>query len=545
MLTPKNTVFLCGLILFNATLSAGFSRYEISPKGSGVVYEYLPGRLPGSTYNSHGYQAEPHAGYEFVSWTGSHINENGYTTVNPYNHEWEDNQHEFGHFVITANFRLIDPMPYYYVVEPRGGTVSRSNQYISDLSQEVHQSYTATANDGYEFIYWEIYNREEPTIENPYTIVFNPHLPITMDLKPIQAFFRIIDPVPYYYIIESEGGSVSYRNEYTSKISKELNQTYTATPETGYEFVQWEIYKNKEIITENEFTYTYDPHLPTTKDLKPIKAIFRKSAPNDSFYSPIPSTGGSVSVSIERISETKIREYYTATPESNFAFSYWLVNEMILRGRVYVHEYDPTLIYPTVIQTIQPVFSPILPGVDLSGSDFSALRLKDVLFQNNNLSQSDFRQCTFENVEIRINDDPGDSSYLQDADFSGADLSGLIISNGDNVYSDIFTSGMIFANPTPDFETLNREVQDLRSQLEEYETNNQLKLSTEEVLDLRTNSIGAALENNILNLEMEIETSESLEEGTWHSLKDSSGKKVKARASIPIEGTKRFYRIKR
>ena len=113
------------------------------------------------------------------------------------------------------------------------------------------------------------------------------------------------------------------------------------------------------------------------------------------------------------------------------------------------------------------------------------------------------------------------------------------------MYSDIFTSGMIFANPTPDFETLNREVQDLRSQLEEYETNNQLKLSTEEVLDLRTNSIGAALENNILNLEMEIETSESLDEGTWHSLKDSSGKKVKARASVPIEGTKRFYRIKR
>ena len=56
--------------------------------------------------------------------------------------------------------------------------------------------------------------------------------------------------------------------------------------------------------------------------------------------------------------------------------------------------------------------------------------------------------CIFENVEIRINDDPKDSSYLQDADFSGADLSGLIISNGDNVYSDIFTSGMIFANPT-------------------------------------------------------------------------------------------------
>ena len=146
----------------------------------------MPGRLIGSTFNFHGYQAEPNAPYEFVAWTGSHINADGYTTENPYEHEWEDNQHEFGDFVITANFRLIDPQPYYYIEESRGGTVSLSNQYISNLSQEVRQSYTATANDGYEFIYWEIYNSEEPTIENPYPIVFNPHLPITMDLKPIR-----------------------------------------------------------------------------------------------------------------------------------------------------------------------------------------------------------------------------------------------------------------------------------------------------------------------------------------------------------------------
>ena len=175
LLTPKNTVFLCGLLLFNATLSAGFSRYEISPKGSGLVYEYLPGRLIGSTFNFHGYQAEPNAPYEFVAWTGSHINADGYTTENPYEHEWEDNQHEFGDFVITANFRLIDPQPYYYIEESRGGTVSLSNQYISNLSQEVRQSYTATANDGYEFIYWKSTTVKSPPLKIP-TRLFSTHI---------------------------------------------------------------------------------------------------------------------------------------------------------------------------------------------------------------------------------------------------------------------------------------------------------------------------------------------------------------------------------
>ncbi|MGC6455883.1 MAG: InlB B-repeat-containing protein [Coraliomargaritaceae bacterium] len=520
-------------------------RSEISPHGSGQVLEYMPGRLPGSTSNLHGYQAEPNAGFEFISWTGSHINENGYTTDNPYDHVWEDNQHPSGNFIITANFRRINPAPYYAIEDSAGGIISLSNQYLSNLSQEVRQSYTAIPSDGYEFIFWEIHGIEEPTTANPYHTVFNPHLPTTLELKPIRALFRLIDPPAYYYILQSEGGTVSYRNEYISGLSKELNQTYTATPEAGYEFARWEIYKNQEIQTETEFTYTYDPHQPTTRDLKPIKAIFRKLAPTNSFYAMETATGGSANVSIERISETKIRELYTATPAANYAFRYWLINEMILRGRVYVHEYDPTRIYPTVIQTIQPVFSPILPGADLSGSDFSGLQLKNISFQNNNLSQADFRQCTFENVEIRINDYPGDSSYLQDTDFSGANLSGLTVSSGNDVYSDIFNSGIIFTSPTPDFEALNQEVQDLRAQLEEYERNNQLKLSTDEVLDLRIHSMGAAMENNILHLEMDIETSDSLEEGTWHSLKDTAGNKVKARASVPIEGNKRFYRIKR
>lgn len=460
LLTKKTTALIGGLCLLNASLSAGFSRYEISPSGSGQVFEYMPGRIIGSTYNLHGYQAEPNTAYEFVAWTGGHINETGYTTENPYDHEWEDNQHEFGDFVITANFRLIDP-------------------------------------------------------------------------------------APYFYIIHSEGGTVSYSNEYTSEISKELNQTYTATPEDGYAFVRWEIYKNNEIRTELDFTHTYNPHLPTTRDLKPIKAIFEETAPSNSFYSIETSTGGSVSVSIERIADTKIREYYTATPQGDFAFSHWRIHEMLIRGRVYMHEYDPTLMYPAVIRPIQPIFRQITPGADLSGSDFSGLNLQNVLFKNNNLSQSDFRQCTFANVEIRINDYPTNKSYLQDADFSGADLSGLRITNGNLEFSGIFASGMVFTNPTPDCEELSQEVADLRAQLELHETNNQLKLSTDEVLDLRANSIGAAMENNILNLEMEIETSESLEEGSWHSLKDSSGNKVKASVGVPIQSTKRFYRIKR
>ena len=84
-----------------------------------------------------------------------------------------------------------------------------------------------------------------------------------------------------------------------------------------------------------------------------------------SFYHPLQTKGGELSVQIENLSAYSVRETYEATPEDGYAFVSWnLYPSGTHPYKRYIFEYDPTLFYTEEIKPISANFAKICTDSD-------------------------------------------------------------------------------------------------------------------------------------------------------------------------------------
>lgn len=195
----KNQRFSGSVILISAlilqgvhTLYADFNLWLVEPEGSGTIVVAVPGILPDSTEDFMHFEAIANEGFEFVRWSGHHMGaEEG--LENPiYEHHWTIGAPETSEYkVLTAEFRRIDPAPYFTVQVTEGGMVHFENSWLSNGL--IEESYTAEPDDGYAFVHWNLYPSGTQT-GRLLTHRYDPELPVTMDIKYISAEFRAIVP---------------------------------------------------------------------------------------------------------------------------------------------------------------------------------------------------------------------------------------------------------------------------------------------------------------------------------------------------------------
>ena len=125
---------------------------------------------------------------------------------------------------VVANFKAIEHTVTATVNDPTMGTVEGAGVYTYGASATL----TATANEGYEFVGWTM--GENTVTDNPLTLT------VTGDVT-VEATFAAVKYNVIVLINDSTMGIVEGAGVYEYGTTA----TLTATPYTGYEFVNWEV----------------------------------------------------------------------------------------------------------------------------------------------------------------------------------------------------------------------------------------------------------------------------------------------------------------
>jgi sugar lactone lactonase YvrE len=185
-----------------------------SPNGGGTV-------SGGGTFASGSTQtvtAAANSGYTFANWT-----ENGIVMSSATNYSFTLNSN----VTLVANFTV---NPGYYAISViaspgAGGMVSGGGAFVSGSSQTV----TATASTGYTFTNWT---------ENGSMVSSSPSYSFTLNSNVNLVAHFTVNPVTYTVTVSASpgaGGTVSGGGTFVLGSS----QTVTATPNSGYLFVNW------------------------------------------------------------------------------------------------------------------------------------------------------------------------------------------------------------------------------------------------------------------------------------------------------------------
>ena len=246
--------------------------------------------------------AIPDEGYKFEKWCVTY--QNGEETV-----EVTVTEDTFtmpaADVTVTATFKL---STYTITVTEQieGGKIEASKTSAS-MGDEI--TLTATPDEGYEFEKWSVTYGESGTVEVSDEGIFKmPAANVT-----VTATFAAID----YKITVTPptGGSIAVADDKkTAHVGDEI--TLTATPDEGYEFVDWSVtYGNENTpvtVTDNTFTM---PAADVTVTATFV-AVYNITV--------TPPTGGNISVSAETAHEGD-EITLTATPAEGYKFVSWNV----------------------------------------------------------------------------------------------------------------------------------------------------------------------------------------------------------------------------
>ncbi|MCR5659248.1 MAG: leucine-rich repeat protein [Bacteroidales bacterium] len=235
--------------------------------------------------------ATANEGYAFMYWT-----ENGYIVS-------YDAEYLFpvaGDRTLVANFAL--PFTITATAEPaEGGTVEGAGEYEYNSTCTV----TATANEGYAFMYWTEYG---------YIVSYDAVYSFTVTSeRSLEAHFAL--PFTITATAEpAEGGTIEGVGEY------EYNSicTVTATANEGYAFMYW---------TENGYMVSYDAEYSfTVTGERSLEAHF--ALPFTITATAEPAEGGT----IEGAGEYEYNSTCTVTATANegYAFLYWTNNDVVV-----------------------------------------------------------------------------------------------------------------------------------------------------------------------------------------------------------------------
>jgi len=248
--------------------------------------------------------ATPNSGYRFVSWTenGNVVNES--TT---YTFMAEKDR------TVTAVFEAENkPGPTKYIVQviaspSEGGTVTGGGQYTGNETITI----SATPNAGYHFVKWE--NRGTVSTDPIYKFMAGSNLTFT-------AVFEANTPEPTQTYTIAVSTSSAEQGSVTGGGSFERGSlvTISATPNDGYQFVEWQL-NGQQISTTASYTFT-------ANDNHTFTAVFqeRPQAPDIKTYSINVSTAGGGTVSGSGLYVENGSVTIRATHNSGYQFVEWL-----------------------------------------------------------------------------------------------------------------------------------------------------------------------------------------------------------------------------
>ena len=239
--------------------------------------------------------ATPNAGYTFVNWTAAGVavsNNASYTFVLNANK------------TLVANFVTTPPNQFAINLSSNpvlGGSTSGAGTFNAGSSKTV----TATPNTGYTFVNWTEGGIEVSTNTN-YTFVLNAN-------KTLVANFVITPPIQLAINLSSNpvlGGSTSGSGTFNIGSSK----TVTATPSTGYTFVNW-TEGGIEVSTNTNYTFVLNAN-------KTLVANFTASV--STFSLNVTAVNGTVVKNPNTATyNSGATVQLTATPNSGYKFISW------------------------------------------------------------------------------------------------------------------------------------------------------------------------------------------------------------------------------
>ncbi|WP_198517120.1 InlB B-repeat-containing protein [Tenacibaculum sp. SZ-18] len=231
--------------------------------------------------------ATPDAGYEFVEWSGDASG-----TTNPLIITMDADK------TITATFA---PIQRTLTVNATNGAVTTNpNPTNGTYDDGTSVTLTATPDAGYEFVEW---SGDASGTTNPLIITMDADKTITATFAPIQRTLTV----------NATNGAVTINpNPTNGTYSDGASVTLTATPDAGYEFVEW---SGDVSGTTNPLIITMDADKTITATFAPIQRTLTITAIDGNVTtSPNPVNGTYDQGTVVTL---------TAVPDSGFSFDAW------------------------------------------------------------------------------------------------------------------------------------------------------------------------------------------------------------------------------
>jgi uncharacterized repeat protein (TIGR02543 family) len=267
----------------NKTITANFAinTYTLSVSATNGSVAKNPDQASYDSASTVQLTATPSTGYHFVNWTGSASG-----SVNPLTVTMDANKS------ITANFAVTT---YTLTVNATHGSVAKNPDQASYDSASTVQL-TATPSTGYHFVNW---TGSASGSVNPLSVTMNGN-------KTITANFAINT---YTLSVSATNGSVA-KNPDAASYDSATTVQLTATPATGYHFVNW---TGSASGSANPLSVTMDAN-------KTITANFAINT----FTLSVSATHGSVAKNPDQASyDSATTVQLTATPSTGYHFVNW------------------------------------------------------------------------------------------------------------------------------------------------------------------------------------------------------------------------------
>ncbi len=292
-------------ILANRTLVANFKQsvvnYSVTVSSEPMLGSTVSGGGSYASGTSVTAKATAAKGYEFVNWTeaGKEVSK-----LSSYVFSISANR------TLVANLRSITPV---YKISlaanpTEGGTVSGGGNFERGTSVTI----SATPKTGYDFVSWMIGANFVSSSVN-HVFVATANVTYTANFKPKSWLTLSLAADP------STGGSITGAGSFEPGSSVTVN----ATPETGYEFVNWiRVGSGTEVSKSVTYTFTITESIALTAKFKPTTTAYLVN------LSPNPAAGGVVSGGGQFINGKSVT--VSATAVKSYEFVNWTEGAVIV-----------------------------------------------------------------------------------------------------------------------------------------------------------------------------------------------------------------------
>jgi len=279
----------------------------VNTQGNGTAGANMATASQGATITL---TAAPGNGYDFVEWQvvsgGVSLSS---TTSNPATFTMPNNE-----VTVLAIFEEILQTNHSITVNTQGNGTAVTSE--ASASQGTTITLTATPDYGYKFVEWQVVSGGVTfTTTTTNTVTFTmPDNDVT-----ILAIFEEIPPTNHSITVNAQGNGTAVASEVSASLGIAI--TLTATPDSGYDFAEWQVVSGGVILsstTSSPVTFTMPDNEVT------ILAVFEEIPPiNHNIM--VNTQGSGTAVASEASASQGTAITLTATPGSGYNFAEWQV----------------------------------------------------------------------------------------------------------------------------------------------------------------------------------------------------------------------------